>query len=1336
MKGNFYCADTNFTMHKTRVLPGRCLVMFKISESIKKIKHTINNNFLSTINVPIMKKTILHNQRFLFLIFLLLASVWGQAATFWSRGSGPWSTPSTWTTIASGNTTAATTFPQSGDIVFIENGDKVTLTANAAAASITINNTSNSTSSISNLDVATYTLTVTGNVILNTTGNNSQTQLDVGNGIIYIGGTLSNTTTKQTSNVVVFTTGTMFLNGASSAWSFNGAFTSGTGTVNFSGANTTITTATTFNNLTVSAGTNTVSAASNVNGATTVNAGASLDVSSSSVTINGGGSLVVNGTLIFSNTNGRIITGTTGSVVLTMGATGLIRTVDELGLGPAVGASLQAGTGTTGTWNVTSISTNGTIEYYFTGAQNITARQYQNLTLSGSGAKTVTGVTISGTGKLSMQGTATATGTAPTFDAGATLEYAGSAAQTVSAIEWPTLSNVPTNVTINNAAGVSLGFNNRSISGILTLTAGVLSVTSPNSITITNNAQGAIVGGSTTSYVSGILRRQFPADITTGTSTYIYPVGKGGEYLPLTILNPRTGATAPVVTVEAFNTGSGGSVDGTTVGSLSTSEYWSVTATGNLSSVVYNLTRQAALGNLNLIATSATQTGTYSSIGGSPSGTSINGSVASGTGFLSMGQSIASVDYRTNGNANTNAKDFWQYYNGASFVNAMVSPFGTNNITVSGGDSLTITDNFNVSVNKTLSIASSGKIAINPNVILQASGTLAFNNQRVVVKSTSDGSGSIGQISGTGSVTGNGNIRVERFISASTNRGYRQLTPSVTTTNSINANWQEGVNNTSFTAPDFNKNPAPGYGTHITGNTDGANGLDATQKGSVSLYTLNSAQTAWDAVLNTTTPTLNAKTGYLIYLRGNRSVDLNSNTSSNNTTLRATGTLPVGNQVYNVISGKYNLITNPYASAINWTSIYGNAGNSFGNINFVYWDPNVNQPTGVYVSVSNTGSVSNGAALQTNGAMIQTGQAFWVSPAIATVTIREEDKAAINSRDVFRTNGGAIEMLHISLYYNNTEFGRVSADGALAQFGNDFSAAVDRTDAPKFANFNEDVAILRNGNKLAIEARPLIDQVDTLPIYMAKMKQQAYEWQFDPRNFNAPGLQAYLQDKFLNNERQISLDEQTVVNFTVTADAASSASDRFRIVFRTNTVLPINFTNVKAFEKGSAIQVEWNLGNEQNVKHYEVEKSIDGRSFTQAGIQGVRNVSSTSNYQFVDATPNTGNNYYRIKAIENGGLYKYSQVVNVKTGKGNSAISVYPNPVKGKLLNVQFINQPSGKYAIKLINNLGQEVYRSEFNHIGGSASETLNLGNSVVKGIYQLQVKGTGNTITKVVVE
>ena len=630
-----------------------------------------------------------------------------------------------------------------------------------------------------------------------------------------------------------------------------------------------------------------------------------------------------------------------------------------------------------------------------------------------------------------------------------------------------------------------------------------------------------------------------------------------------------------------------------------------------------------------------------------------------------------------------------------------------------------------------LMLSGTGSLIITPNKILTISGSANFGGNSVTIKSTSAGTGSIGQITGT--LSGATNVTVERYINSG-QRSFRTLASSVNSTASIKNNWQEGVNNTSLTVNN-NGLGGDGFGTHITGNTSVDNGFDVTQTSSPSMFTYNGATGAYASIPNTNATTLNAATGYLLFVRGDRSTitRLDGGNTFGTTTLRATGTLLTGDVTYPLSgNGKFTLISNPYSAAVNWSTIFS-AATALENF-YTYVDPNVGERGG-YVTVTNAGVRNNNAANINGSIHIQSGQAFFVKAAgatVPTITIKETHKSITNNINVFRT--GSQEQMSIGLYFNLNGANRV-ADGVNVLFNNNYSAKVDANDAEQLTNFDEDLSINRANKFLSIEGRPLADQADTIFLNMTHMKQKDYTFEFSPASFNAPGLQAYLQDNFLLNETNISLTEQTIVPFTVNSSTSSSASDRFRVVFRAASVLPINFTNVKAFEKGSSIQIEWNLGNEQNMKQYQVEKSTDGRTFTKTGSQVARTISSTDSYQWLDVTPNNGNNFYRIKAIENGELYKYSQVVNVKTGKNNSAISVYPNPVKGNVINLQMVNQEKGRYSISLVNALGQQLYLKEFNHLGGSANETLNVGTKISKGIYNLQITANGKSIVERVI-
>ncbi|MEI8042695.1 MAG: hypothetical protein WCL11_14890, partial [Verrucomicrobiota bacterium] len=129
----------------------------------------------------------------------------------------------------------------------------------------------------------------------------------------------------------------------------------------------------------------------------------------------------------------------------------------------------------------------GTVNFNLAGAQTVGAYTYNNLTLSGSGVKTTTGVTVNG--KLSRQGTATVS-VVPIYGATSSLEYKGSAAQTTG-VELASPMVHP--VVIDNALGVT-----RSAAGILnsnlTLVSGAFTITS--GLTLGNGVTVTRAGGS------------------------------------------------------------------------------------------------------------------------------------------------------------------------------------------------------------------------------------------------------------------------------------------------------------------------------------------------------------------------------------------------------------------------------------------------------------------------------------------------------------------------------------------------------------------------------------------------------------------------------------------------------------------------------------------------------------------------------------------------------------------------------------------------------------------------------------------------------------------------
>jgi hypothetical protein len=626
---------------------------------------------------------------------------------------------------------------------------------------------------------------------------------------------------------------------------------------------------------------------------------------------------------------------------------------------------------------------------------------------------------------------------------------------------------------------------------------------------------------------------------------------------------------------------------------------------------------------------------------------------------------------------------------------------------VASGASLTFNSPYAIPVARSLSVA----------------GAANFNSQPITFKSDATSTARLDAVTGT--ITGDNNVIIERFIaSAAARRAWRLVTsPLRSTTSDVSVfnTWQLSGATGAGVA---------GKGTLITGpNYTGTDGLDANSGYSLKTFIGNAlvgVDNTKTTPLFTTAPTA-ANKSYFLFVRGDRSlVDL---TNVTQTTLSATGSLQVGDQVFTAssVAAENTLLGNPYPAPVDFALITKN------NVvnRFYTWDPTLNT-IGGYVTVDDAGNTGtytitpvSGVTTQTQH--IQSGQAVFIETATsapASVTFTEGSKSTTITNNVFRLNGGNDETLSATLYLVNADNTTTVADGIVSKYNTAFSNQVDVLDAPKMTNINENLSIARAGKLLSIERRDLADNADTLFLNLSHTSARAYRFVFDAADFDAPLLTAFLEDAYLHTSSPVNLSAPTSVDFSITADPLSATANRFMIVFKTSGVLPVNYTAVKAYQQNAGIQVDWKVAAESNMRNYEVEKSTDGRSFNSAGTVAAKANNSTAvSYSWFDAAPSKGINYYRIKAVDNAGVAKYSQVVNVKLGGGKSEISIYPNPVVGKTISVQFTEQDKGTYTVNLFNNIGQVVFTKTIAHNGGSATQTISIGNAVSKGVYQMQV-------------
>jgi hypothetical protein len=454
--------------------------------------------------------------------------------------AGNWNATTSWSATSGGSSGASV--PITGDDVIIEGGNTITVTATAAAKSVTFNGTTATGLTVN----SGITLTVSGAVVLNHAAGSATSCTISGAGTINCGSiTVGSAITPATTNVSSIMTSTI-----------NTLTITGSGDLTLLCRNS----GGIFNNprFYLSSGTLTIPGA--IVPSNPLNSGSQaarfwMDQGSQN------GTLILTGALPWS-TNSNF--------------------ASPWGTGAAV-------------YDVILNGTNSTVIYNASGNQTINraassgtlALTYTNLTLAGSGNKDIpSSSTATVTGTLSFEGSATITTKAATYGASSTLQYKNGG-RTTTALEWPSTSG-PRNLVIDNSGNTvtMLSGNARTLTGSLTLTAGTLA---DNGNTLTVN--GNIAGTGTHSGAGKILLNTTGSTISGATLGNLELNNVGGNFSltgnptingTLTLANGTlTVGASGVVTI-----GSGGAISRSSGALAAGTGKFSFSGTGNVTGTV------------------------------------------------------------------------------------------------------------------------------------------------------------------------------------------------------------------------------------------------------------------------------------------------------------------------------------------------------------------------------------------------------------------------------------------------------------------------------------------------------------------------------------------------------------------------------------------------------------------------------------------------------------------------------------------------------------------------------------------------------------------------------
>jgi len=658
-------------------------------------------------------------------------------------------------------------------------------------------------------------------------------------------------------------------------------------------------------------------------------------------------------------------------------------------------------------------------------------------------------------------------------------------------------------------------------------------------------------------------------------------------------------------------------------------------------------------------------------------------------------------------------------------------------LTVNSPETLTVAGYTTVNTGASASITGTGLVNMVPAsaVNVNGTGTLALtlsSGGQFTLQSDPTGDASVGQITSS-SITGT--VTVQRYLTggSSSYRGNRLLSSPVY--NAIDGNGNHiysinylqnsmyltatttngGFDNTVAANPTlyiYRENLIPDNSTFTGGNFRGINNILSPPN-----YTLDIDGGPYNIL---------SGNGYLCFFRGNRaSASFATETTAGYVpqpvTLSTSGTLNAGQIVfrdwftpttstlsYSASSPTgvrgYQLIGNPYASAIDWdtfqttTSTQGMYGVNVTNTMYVLDD--VTKTYGSYVAGS--GGVGS-AAFVSN--VISSGQGFFIvaSTSGGQFIINESAKTTkLNTGNKLLMTKQPVNMIN-NQYIRLQLMGKDSTvgDQTMIRFNDmatgKFTQGIDAAYMPGFGEAS-----------LSSKSSDMIDlSINNIPF--PKQHAQAVKLNFNAANSGkytislrnlvaVPQLyDIWLMDAYKTDS--VNLRVSKTYSFDVNkTDNASFGAGRFTLVIRQNPALAYQLVSFKADKVTSSRQVEvtWVTVNEGNYTNFTVERSVDNGKTYQ--IIGSAKASGLGNYSFLDKKPVNGTSLYRLQQEDINNTISYSKIVSIQYSDlsnrlAGGRINVYPNPANGTInLAITEATSVSTVYHIRVMSSSGLVV--------------------------------------------
>jgi len=450
--------------------------------------------------------------------------------------------------------------------------------------------------------------------------------------------------------------------------------------------------------------------------------------------------------------------------------------------------------------------------------------------------------------------------------------------------------------------------------------------------------------------------------------------------------------------------------------------------------------------------------------------------------------------------------------------------------------------------------------------------------------------------------------------------------------------------------------------------------------------------------------------------------DLNTGTISSESLTRTAG---IG-----IFKAGYNLVSNPYPSAIEWGSdAVPSPGLTKTNLETTIWY----KIPGTFATYNAAGS---GVGVNSGTQFIPAMHAFWVRVSAGQTSGGFEltNAARVHSSQTFYKIGDPTNVFRMEVARGT------KIDESVVTFYPAALKTYDDYDSQKMLSddntYPQIFSMTTENVNVAINGQPELEAAEERIIPLGFITKVSGTFTIRATNLAQfdPSVYVFLKDLQTGTYQNLTEND----TYTFTSNVANTTS-RFELHFgyKVNLAMPIQLIKFEATCSNNSVNIDWSTATETNNDYFTIERSVDASNWEFVKkINGGGNSNSILNYSLTDNNPLNDISYYRLTQTDYDGKFVTFSPVTVVCSEAqlNAEVSYYPNPFTSEVIaSVQ--NLASGNTTVKVYDIFGTEVFKRNISQEElGLKTFSLNLAD-LAAGIYTVELSNDNYSgITKIV--